>query len=140
MLMPDVTAILTDPEVGAVEFVVKRVTNKRVMGGVKRTEETFNVVGNIQPVNKDVQPSTVEDLMTESIVIRAIFDFHIGKNDGGVSFESTDEVYWDDKVWRVTRVEDWSKWGFSTAYATKVMDVPIEEKPTGQGVIESNGE
>lgn len=129
MLMPDVTAILYDPEVGAVEFKVRRVTNKRVLGSVSRTEQLFDVIGNIQPQDKDSQSSTIEDLYTESIVIRAIFDFQIGNNQGEVTFEGTDEVLWDNKVWRVTRVENWSKWGFTTAYATRVMDIlPVTQQ------------
>ena len=127
MLMPDVTAILYDPELGAVDFQVRRVTNTRVLGSVQRTEQVFDVVGNIQPQEKAVQSSTVEDLSNDSIVIRAIFDFKIGNNQGDISFEGTDEVLWDNKVWRVTRVEDWSKWGFSTAYAEKVMDYIPED-------------
>ena len=126
MLMPDVREILNDPEVGGgVAFQVRRVTNTRVLGSVTRTVTTYDVTGNIQPVELSVSASTTEDLLTENIVIRAEFEFKVGNNNGGVSFEGEDEVLWDGKTWRVTRVEDWSKWGFSTAYATRVMDMEV---------------
>ena len=126
MLMPDVTEILDDPEVGGGEpFQVRRVTNTRKLGGVTRTETVYDVTGNIQPLEKDVQSSTVEDLLTESIVVRATFEFKVGTNQGGVSFDGEDEILWDGKIWRVTRVENWSKWGFTMAYASRVMDSEV---------------
>ena len=129
MLMPDVTEILNDPEVGGGQaFTVRRVQNVRVLGGVERKVTTYAVTGNIQPQELSVQSSTVEDLRNESIVIRAMFDFKVGNNEGGSAFDGEDEVLWDGAVWRITRVENWIKWGFTTAYATRVMDI-IEEEP-----------
>ena len=126
MLMPDVREILNDPEVGGgVAFQVRRVTNTRVLGSVTRNVTTYDVTGNIQPVELSVSASTTEDLLTENIVIRAEFEFMVGSNNGSVEFNGEDEVLWDGKVWRITRVEDWSKWGFSTAYATRVMDMEV---------------
>ena len=120
MLLPDVTAILNDPEVGGgVAFKVRRVTNTRVLGGVTRTEEIFDVTGNIQPQEMSVRASTTEDELTETIVVRAIFDFKVGSSDGGVTFYGEDEILWDSMTWRVTRVDNWKDWGFSVAYATK---------------------
>ena len=120
MLMPDVTAILNDPEVGGgVAFKVRRVTNTRIMGGVTRTVQEFNVTGNIQPQEMSVRASTTEDPRTESIVVRAMFDFKVGNSDGGVTFNGEDEILWNGMTWRVTRVDNWIDWGFSVAYATK---------------------
>ena len=122
MLMPDVTEILNDPELGGgVGFIVRRVTNVRVLGSVERQIQEFEVTGNIQPNELSVQASTTEDLKSESIVIRAPFEFMVGKSNGSGSFIGEDEILWDGKVWRVTRVDDWSKWGFSVAYATMDM-------------------
>jgi len=127
MLMPDVTEILNDPEVGGgVAFQVRRVTNKRVLGSVTRSEEIIDLTGNIQPVELSVSASTTEDLMTENIVIRAAFEFMVGSNSGDVSFVGEDEILWDGKTWRLTRVENWSKWGFSTAYAERVRDLEVQ--------------
>ena len=121
MLNPDVTEILDDPEVGGgVSFQVKRTTNARVLGSVEQTTETFNATGNIQPETKTSQTSTTEDLLNEGIVIRSTFEFQTGSNNGG-SFVETDEVIYDGQTWRVTSIENWSKWGFTVAHATKVM-------------------
>ena len=123
MLMPDVTAILYDPEVGGgVSFTVKRITNTRVKGGVTRTETTYNAVGNIQPFEDSSQSSTIEDLRKKSIVIRTTFEFKVGENNGEVTYDGPDEIVWDGHTWRITRIDDWAKWGFTVAYATMVTD------------------
>ncbi len=130
MLMPDVTEILYDPEVGGgVAFQVRRVANQRTRSGVEQSEEIIDVCGNIQPESKSVQTSTSEDVSNEGIVIRAAFEFKLGQNNGEPTFVSEDEILWDSKRWRVTSVENWSKWGFSIAHATRVMD--LEEVSNG---------
>ena len=147
MLNPDVTEILDDPEVGGgIAFQVRRVLNKRTKGSVEREVTLLDATGNIQPQELNIQSSTVEDLLTEQIVIRSVFPFTVGENDGDLTpvpvdpsattqegedppepqyvatFCGPDEVLWNNKVWRVTRVENWSEWGFTVAYATRVRD------------------
>jgi hypothetical protein len=124
MLMPDVTEILDDPEIGGGEpFQVQRVKNNRSRGHITRDVETIEVTGNIQPQDRSSQPSTAEDLLNEGIVIYACFEFRTGRNDGSPEYVGADEILYDGNRYRVTRVDNWSKWGFSIAYATKVMDV-----------------
>ena len=131
MLLPDVTAILNDPEVGGgVPFQVRRVENERSLGSVIRHETLFDCIGNIQPQDLSVLASTTEDQYSESIVVRSTFVFKVGNNDGGSSFLGEDEILWDERVWRVTRVDNWKDWGFSVAYATKVMDM-VPDEPNG---------
>ena len=121
MLDPDVLEILQDPEVGGgVAFKVKRKTTTRILGGDKTTEEVFDLTGSIQPQDKSIQSSTAEDLKTEIIVVRAPFAFQTGSNSGKTIIQ-TDIIVWKDASWRVARVDDWSEWGYSTAYATKDM-------------------
>lgn len=123
MLMPDVTAILYDPEVGGgVAFKVNRVTNTRVKGSVTRGVATYDAIGNIQPFEDSSQSSTVEDIRKKGIVIRTTFEFKVGENNGASTFDGPDEVVWDGHTWRITRIDDWAKWGFTVAYATMVMD------------------
>ena len=121
MLFPDVTEILDDPEVGGgVAFQVIRTTNTRKINGVTQSKETFQATGNIQPAGKQTQASTPEDLLSEEIVIRSTFVFQTGVNNGN-TFLGPDEVIYQGETWRITKVDNWSEWGFTTAYATKVM-------------------
>lgn len=126
MLMPDVTEILNDPEVGGGQpFQVVRYATTRTLGSVTRTPETFDLIGNIQPQDMTSQTSTSEDELNETIVIYAIFAFQRGENDGGLTYTEADEVLYNGKRYRVTRVNNWSEWGFSIAYATRVMDSEV---------------
>lgn len=132
MLMPDVTDILNDPEVGGgVEFDVTRVSAVRVREGYSRTISTFHAIGNIQPQEMSNQPSTAEDLLNESIVVYSTFAFQTGSNNG-TSIIEADIVEYDGLRWRVTRVDDWSAWGYTRAYATRIMDVSIQQE-SGEG-------
>ena len=122
MLMPDVTAILDDPEVGGGQaFQVIRNASVRSMGGYTKTPMTYNATGNIQPQEMSNQSSTAEDLLNESIVVYSTFLFQTGSN-SGTSIVEADIIVYDNLHWRVTRVDDWSKWGYSRAYATRVRD------------------
>ena len=130
MLNPDVTEILDDPEVGGgVSFTVKRTTTSRTWNAITRAQveshstQTFSATGNIQPQTKNLQPSTSEDLLNESIVVRSTFIFQSGSNDG-LTFIGPDEIYYNGHWWRVTQIENWQDWGFTAAYASRVMDKP----------------
>lgn len=135
MLLPDVTEILEDPEIGGAQpFKVIRTTVSRTLGRISRSTVETDVIGNVQPQDMSTQTSTSEDTMNESIVIYAKFAFSTGFNDGG-AFTEADEVLYDGKTYRVTRVNDWSKWGFSIAYATRVHDkaaTPSESQPSAE--------
>ena len=124
--MPDVTAILDDPEVGGgQEFQVVRFTIERNRAGYKKTPTTYDATGNVQPQEKSNQTSTSESVLTESIVVYSTFIFQTGSNDGESKTEA-DIILYDGHKWRVTRVDDWSKWGYSRAYATRANDITIE--------------
>lgn len=134
MLLPDVTWILNDPEVGGgVPFQVRRVLNTRTLGSVTQTPTIYDLTGNIQPESKRTQASTTEDKLEESIVVRATFEFQTGTNNGE-TFSGPDEILFAGAVWRVTSVENWSAWGFSIAHATKVMDtIPSAQQQENVG-------
>lgn len=123
MLMPDVTAILYDPEVGGGQtFQVTRNYSVRKKGGYEKTPTVTTAIGNIQPQEMGNQTSTSEDLLNESIVIFTTFFFQTGSNTGSSIIEA-DIVFWNNLYWRVTRVEDWSKWGYTKGYATRIRDM-----------------
>ena len=122
MLMPDVTEILNDPEVGGgVSFTVIRNKSVRSRGGYKKDPTKYTATGNVQPQEMSNQSSTAEDLLNESIVIYSTFVFQAGSNSGN-SIVEADIVCYDGLFWRVTRVDNWSKWGYTRAYATRIMD------------------
>ena len=126
MLLPDVTEIIDDPEIGGGQaFQVVRYTSTRTLGAITKTPKTYNLTGNIQPQDMSTQTSTSEDELNESIVIYAKFAFQAGENNGGTTYYGPDEIHYDGKRYRVTRVNNWSKWGFSIAYATRVMDMEV---------------
>ena len=131
MLLPDVTTILSDPEVGGGQsFQVKRTSCTRSLGKITKTVSVVDVIGNVQPQDKSSQTSTSEDNLNESIVVYAPFNFCIGEDDGNAyaTFNGADEIVYNSKLYRVTRVSDWYEWGFSIAYATRVRDMEVSSE------------
>lgn len=122
MLYPDVTEILDDPEVGGgVSFTVNRIELTRVRGSYTKTTVSHNCTGNIQPVSLGISQNGSEDAQNEEIVIRSTFAFQVGSNDSSGT-TGPDEVLYKNKRYRVTRVEDYSDWGFTVGYATRVRE------------------
>lgn len=122
MLQPDVTAIIDDPEVGGgIAFQVIRETSVRSISGYTKSTETFSATGNIQPQDKSNQASTPEDKLTESIVIYTTFALQTGSNNGETIVEA-DIIFYRGLHWRITKVDDWSEWGYTRGYATWTMD------------------
>jgi len=120
MLMPDVTEILIDPELGGgVSFDVIRRRNVRTGGSVTQTEERLSGVGNIQPENKSTQSSTVESPLYESIVVYSTFIFQTGSNSYS-EFIEPDEIIHNGITYRITSVNNWQEWGFTIAHAERV--------------------
>ena len=121
MLLPDVLEIIDDPELGGgVSFQVIRTLSSREVGTVVNNEVTIEATGNIQPQNKSTQSSTVEDNLSEGIVIYSTFIFQTGENNGGSHFVGPDQIFWGGHRWRVTSVDNWENWGFTIARAEKV--------------------
>ena len=119
MLQPDVRFLLTDPALGGgVPFTITRTTWKRAYGHEQvEKRETFQCAGNIQPAGSvDLQSMSDEDRRSDVIKIRSTFTFQTGE-DRGDAFLGADEVTALGRVWRVTRIEHWEAWGFTTAYA-----------------------
>ena len=123
MLLPDVTAIINDPDVGGgVPFQVIRSTiARRGPSDYENVEEVFNETGNIQPQDKSNQASTPEDKLEESIVIYTTFTLQDGSNNGVQSVEA-DVIFYNGIHWRITKVDDWSAWGYTRGYATRIRD------------------
>ena len=120
MLLPDVTEIIIDPELGGgVAFQVIRTQNVRTGGSVTQTKQTLDAIGNIQPENKSIQSSTIEDPMFESIVIYTTFIFQTGSNSYS-EFTEPDEVLYNGVTYRITSINNWQEWGFTIAHSERV--------------------
>ena len=121
MLMPDVTELLDDPDLGGGEaFTVVRDTRTRSLeasaqGAISRVR--IDATGNIQPAQtEDLQLLPDEDRSEETIVIRSVLSFQLG-SDGHASYTLPDIVLYDNRAWKVIRIDHWQSWGFNTVYA-----------------------
>lgn len=122
MYMPNVTEILDDPELGGgVEFIVERKSLVRNRGTFTVKPVQYTATGNIQPSEKRMSQTSPEDQKIEEIVIRTTFELQDGSHDDE-GIVGTDEIIYNRKRYRVTRINDWAEWGFTEAYATRVRE------------------
>ena len=121
--MIDISAALLDPELGAVSFTVERSVWKRNQGeNVLLARSTANAVGCIHPGTAEtLSQLPEEDRHEEHIVIYTAYPLTLGQNDG-LTFTTPDRIHWQDHIWRVVRVRDWSLFGYIQALAVRIQE------------------
>lgn len=120
-LLPDVTELLDDPDVGGGQpFQVERTTGIRANG--KKAPDVpvlHKAIGNIQPAQpKELERLPEEDRVKAVIAIRSTFQFQLGADNGGKAYTDPDVVIIGGKRHRVLKIDDWSAYGFMCAFAT----------------------
>jgi len=119
--MPDVTELLSDPEVGGGQpFQVERTAGVRANGKKVPDAPTIHeAIGNIQPAQpKELERLPEEDRVKAIIAIRSTFVFQSGA-DSGKTYTDPDVVIIGGNRYRVLKIDDWSAYGFQCAFATR---------------------
>lgn len=123
MLSPDIREILYDPDVGGGQaFIVERKTKKRSKGRLSDEAEVeiINAIGSVQPAGVDVLQQLQEaDRRNTVIVVRTETPMQMGStgDDGDVL---ADEILYRGGRYKILQLKDWTAWGMSVAYATRV--------------------
>ena len=107
-LHPDVTALLTDPEMGAQNFTVNRTINRFKDGrNTAEVSKELTMIGSIQPGGpNDIEYFPEGDRTKSTIVISVMRMMY-----------ADDIVTWNRRKYKVQKVDMWVDHGFCTAYA-----------------------
>ena len=117
----DVSAALTDPDLGFTAFTVQRTTCRRQNGSSVPSVRTLPASGCIHPGTPEmVQLLPEEERHEEFIAVYTGFALSLGENDGGTAYTVPDRILWNGETWRVIRVRDWSVFGYYPALAVKM--------------------
>ena len=120
-LMPDVTMILTDPELGAQEVTIRRRQgswkNGRYIANTLENGETdtFTAIGNLQRASSEqleVFPEGERKRETKVFYTKTM----LYPTEGD---KISDELYWHGHPYRIVYVDRWDDWGFCIAYAAR---------------------
>lgn len=113
-LMPDVTMLLHDPDLGAQEFTVKRRTGKWQGGRMTvSTETTFSAIGVIvAPSAEQLAFFPEGERRKGQIVIHTTAMLHLSEGS-----DISDDVTWRGDQYKLVNVERWDDYGFVVAYA-----------------------
>ena len=119
--MIDLSAALTDPDLGFTAFTVQRTTYRRQNGSSVPSDQTLQASGCIHPGTPEmVQLLPEEERQKKLIVIYTSFPLSMGNNPGGVTWNAADRILYGDKVWKLVRLRDWSVFGYCQALAVKM--------------------
>jgi len=117
----DISAVLTDPELGFTAFSVLRTTYRLQDGIPVPSEETLPASGCVHPGTPEmVQLLPEEERHEEFISVYTDFALNLGENGGGETYSTPDRILWNGETWRVVRVRDWSMFGYHQGLAVKM--------------------
>lgn len=115
-LLPDVTELLVDPDLGAQEFTVRRRKGRWYRGElVADKDETFTAIGIIQPPSsEDLQffPEGERRRGMVAIYTQTMLHMTEGK-------DVSDDITWNNEAYKIVRVDRWDDYGYCVAYAQK---------------------
>ena len=117
----DVSAALTDPDLGFTAFTVQRIMYRLQNGESVPSVQTLPASGCIHPGTPEmVQLLPEEERHEEFIAVYTGFALSLGENNGGTTYTVPDRILWNGETWRVIRVRDWSVFGYYQALAVKM--------------------
>lgn len=120
--MPDISELLYDPDVGGgQEFKVERTIQTRDKGRlVSQPTVVTDAIGNVQPAQPDeLEQFPEEDQKNSVMAFRSTFQFQLGSDDG-ITSVSPDVISYQDKKYRLLKIDDWSVYGWQCAFATLI--------------------
>ena len=117
----DISAVLTDPELGFTAFTVLRTTYRLQDGTSVPEVQTLPASGCIHPGTPEtLQLLPEEERHEDYIVVYTAFPLSLGENGGGAGYSTPDRIFWNGNTWRVVRIRDWSGFGYQQVLAVKM--------------------
>ena len=111
--MIDISAALLDPELGFLSFTVRRLTYRLSQGTTTITDTDYQAEGCIHPGTPEMaQLLPEEERHKDLIAIYTSFPLSMGNNPGGATWTAADRILHDNRVWKLVRLRDWSRFGY----------------------------
>ena len=111
--MADISAALSDPELGFLPFTVRRLACHLSQGTTAVSHTDYPVDGCVHPGTPDIAQFLPEEERHKTfIVIYTSFPLSLGDNPGGITWTAADRILCDGKAWKLVRLRDWSRFGY----------------------------
>ncbi len=120
-LLPDITGLLDDPDIGGGQaFVIIRTTVQRRKGRASApTVERIPATGSVQPVNENQLEQLPEgDRDKADCIIRSTTPFQNGSSSETVTV-LPDEVEYLGERYKLLKTKEWRQWGMHVAIVTR---------------------
>ena len=111
--MTDISTALLDPELGFLQFNVRRLTYRMSQGTTTVTHTDHTAEGCIHPGTPEmVQLLPEEERHKALIAIYTSYPLSLGSNPGGITWTAADRILYDGKAWKLVRLRDWSQFNY----------------------------
>ena len=122
-LLPDITMLLDDPDIGGNQpFTIIRTSVPRKRGRAdveNRTIEKIPATGSVQPVGENVLEQLPEgDRERADYIIRTKTPLQNGSSSGSVDL-LPDEIEYLDERYKLIKTKEWHQWGMFVAIVTR---------------------
>ncbi len=113
--------LLSDPDLGGGAFTILRKTWTRENGMPVMTDlETVHAAGILHPATPDSLSLLPEEYRHEPLfLIHSTEPLSLGESDGEF-WTGPDEIFWQDRLYRVVQLRDWQSFGFWKAWAIRL--------------------
>ena len=130
MLLPDITDLLYDPEVGGNQpFDIKRTTTVNRKGRYSSSSTvTIHASGSVQPAGTNVLEQLPEGDRDKAVyIVRTRTAMQMGSptDDGAVL---SDEIIYRGDRYKILVVKEWQAWGMYVAYVTRIEPSQAQEE------------
>lgn len=134
MLLPNITHLLNDPDVGGGQpfVIVRREAIRRKGREGTKTETRISATGSVQPAGENALEQLPEaDRDKEVHIFRTTEPIQMGEStDAGDTF--ADEIEYNGDLFKVLRDKNWSPWGMYVAFATKIHRKAVPDESNGE--------
>lgn len=120
-LLPDITSLLDDPDVGGGQpFIILRTTIRRRKGRpVDPETEEIPATGSVQPVGDDQLEQLPEgDRDKADYIIRSRKPFQNGSS-SDTETVLPDEILYNGERYKLLKTRNWDRWGMCVAIVTR---------------------
>ena len=120
-LLPDITGLLDDPDVGGGQaFTIIRTTVQRSKGRASTpTVRRIPATGSVQPVGENTLNQLPEGDREDAVyIIRSLTPFQNGSS-SGTEDVLPDEVEYCGERYKLLKTKEWRAWGMNVAILTR---------------------
>jgi len=120
----DIPSLLHDPDFNE-PYTVMRSSGRYVQGHYQPNQQAIKMTGTVQPIGAEALQKLPEGEREQvSLIFKCTQPLYVsqGMPNADGTQNISDEIIWNGSRYKIVRVDDWSSYGFMSAYGQKLGD------------------